>query len=207
MIFFCPPLLTIGNYRSFFEDRATTMATEQQGQEQQDPMSKNAIRKGLKELLPTRKKIVYQDLVDKVVSLHETKCPRDSSEVKVRLIEEVLGDFLTWDVYLLAINLKRRKEDEFQRGKFELLGVVFLYDLETYACQIYDLKDPKVLKELLLQILGEELFTDEVYQGVYTLFWNWFRMESKRKNPNEREFLDRLDTSLYELKTYLFTLY
>lgn len=183
------------------------MASEQQGQEQQDPMSKNAIRKGLKELLPTRKKIVYQDLVDKVVSLHETKCPRDSSEVKVRLIEEVLGDFLTWDVYLLAINLKRRKEDEFQRGKFELLGVVFLYDLETYACQIFDLKDPKVLKELLLQILGEELFTDEVYQGVYTLFWNWFRMESKRKNPNEREFLDRLDTSLYELKTYLFTLY
>ena len=64
-----------------------------------------------------------------------------------------------------------------------------------------------MLKELVFQILGEELFTDEVYKGAYTLFWNWFRMESKRKNPNEREFLDRLDTSLYELKTYLFTLY
>ena len=179
------------------------MASEQQGQEQQDPMSKNAIRKGLKELLPTRKKIVYQDLVDKVVSLHETKCPRDSSEVKVRLIEEVLGDFLTWDVYLLAINLKRRKEDEFQRGKFELLGVVFLYDLETYTCQIFDLKDPKVLKELLLQILGEELFTDEVYQGAYNLYWKCFicPLISKRENSDEREFLDRLDTSLYELKT------
>lgn len=182
------------------------MATQQQGQQQQehnskDPMSVNAIRKGLKELLPTRKKIVYKHLVDTVVSLHEQKCPRTSSEVKVRLIEDVLGDFLTWDVYLLAINLKRRKEDELQRGESELLGVVFLYDLETYASQIYDLKDPEVLKELVREILGEELFTDEVYQGAINLFWNWFHMESKRKNPNEREFLDQLETSLYDLKT------
>ena len=162
------------------------MATQQQGQQQQDPMSVNAIRKGLKELLPTRKKIVYKHLVDTVVSLHEQKCPRTSSGVKVRLIEEVLDDLLTRDIWRLAINLKRRKEDELfgndQRGKSELLGVVFLYDLETYACQIYDLKDPEVLKELVLHILGEELFTDEIYQGAYDLFWNWFDMESKREN-------------------------
>ena len=105
------------------------MATQQQGQQQQqqqhnskDNMDVNAVRKGLKELLPTRKKIVYQHLVDKVDWLHETKCPRTSSGVKVRLIEEVLDDLLTRDVWRSAINLKRRKEDEFQRGESELLG-------------------------------------------------------------------------------------
>ena len=181
------------------------MASQQQGQEQQDPMSKNAIRKELKELLQTRKKIVYQHLVDTVDSFHEQKGPRTSSGIKVRLIEEVLEDFLTWDVWSLAIDLKRDKEDLqiLQREKSKLHGVVFLYDLETYKTWIYDLKEPEVLKELILEILGEELFTDEVYQGAYNLYWKCFicPLISKRENPDEREFLDRLDTSLYELKT------
>ena len=156
-------------------------------------MSVNKVRKGLKELLPRRKKIDYDHLVKAVVALQKQK-KEDDPGMKEELIEEVLGDFLTWDVYLTAINLKRSKEDELKRGESELQGVVFLYDLETYKTWIYDLKDPGVLKELIQEILGE-LLTDDVYRTAINL---------KRKNPNGVKFLHQLETyksRLYDLKT------
>ena len=147
------------------------------------------LREGLKELLPTRKKIDFDHLVEAVVALQKQK-KEDDPGMKEELIEEVLGDFLTWDVYLTAINLKRSKEAKLQRGESELQGVVFLYDLHTYKTWIYDLKDPQVLKALIQEILGEELLTDDVYNAA---------IELKRKNPNGVKFLHQLETFKCEL--------